>query len=79
MVILSFHFFSQAMSGDLFAKAKAKFKFPPGPEIEDYAVKQDYRVAKVVHQAVKDQVQKEQDAWMDHKHVIKAEKVTTAA
>ena len=32
-----------------------------------------------MHQAVKDQVQKEQDAWMDHKCVIKAKKVAVAA
>ena len=29
------------MSHNLFAEAKAKFKFPPGLEIEDYAMKQD--------------------------------------
>ena len=79
MVILSFHFSNHTMSRDLFAEAKAKFKFPPGPEIEDYAVKRDYEVAKVAHQAAKDQVQKERDAWMDHERVIKAEKVAAEA
>ena len=67
------------MSRDLFAEAKAKFKFPPGPEIEDYTVMRDYKVAKAVHQAAKDQVQKERDTWMDHKRVIEAEKVAAEA
>ena len=63
------------MSRDLFAKAKAKFKFPLGPKLEDYAIKRDYKVAKAAHQAAKDQVQKEWDTWMDHKCIIEAEKV----
>ena len=63
------------MSCDLFAEAKAKFKFPPGPEIDGYAVKRDYEVAKAAHQAAKDQVQKEWDAWMDHECIIEAKKV----
>ena len=67
------------MSHDLFAEAKAKFKFPPGPKIEDYAIKRDYEVAKAAHQAAKDQVQKEQDAWMDHECAIEAEKVAAKA
>ena len=67
------------MSRDLFAKAKAKFKFPLGPEIEDYAIKRDYEVAKAAHQAAKDQVQKEWDAWMDHERVIEAKKVAAEA
>ena len=67
------------MSCNLFAEAKAKFKFPPGPEIEDYAMKQDFDMAKVEHQVTKDQVQKERDAGMDHKQVIEAEKVAAAA
>ena len=36
-------------------------------------------MAKAAHQAAKDQVQKERDAWMDHKHVIEAEKVAAKA
>ena len=67
------------MSCNLFAEAKAKFKSPPGPEIEDYMVKQDYEVAKVAHQVAKDQVQKEWDNWMDHECVVEAEKASAAA
>ena len=36
-------------------------------------------MAKAAHQAAKDQVQKERDAWMDHEHVIEAEKVAAEA